>query len=194
MLSRDILLAVAAYFIGALPSAYFFGRLFKGLDIRRVGSGNVGAMNTLKEVGYLPGALTLLLDAGKGALAVCLAVALGNWPLLPLLAALLAIAGHNFNIFLKFKGGKGLGTLLGALLLLSPVTIVYILPLAVLLALLIRDTNTAMGLSVLTLPLFWGLQKGELTWCAAGAVISLVIVVKHLRDFQAYRQGRRKLL
>lgn len=189
----DILLALAAYFAGAIPSAYLFGRLFKGLDIRRVGSGNVGAMNTLKEVGCLPGALTLLLDAGKGALAVYLAAALGNWPLLPLLAALLAITGHNFNIFLKFKGGKGLGTLAGSLLMLSPLTVVFILPLAGLLALLLRDTNTAMGLTVLTLPLFWGIQKGEWAWCVAGAAISLVVVVKHLGDFQAYRQGRRKL-
>ncbi len=189
----DYLLALVAYFIGALPSAYLFGRLFKHLDIRRVGSGNVGALNTFKHIGYLPGILTLLFDVGKGSLAVFLATNYGNWTLLPLLAAFLVILGHNYNIFLGFKGGKGLGCLIGALLVILPVTIIYVFVLVAVLALLLRDTNTAAGLGILSLPIFLGLQKGEWPFFLAGAAIAALIMIKHLHDFRAYRQGRRKL-
>lgn len=190
----DIIMIAVAYFIGTFPSAYLCGRLFKGLDIRQTGSGNVGAMNTMKHVGYLPGILTLVADVVKGALAVYLATLYGSWPLIPLLAAFFVVLGHNYNIFLGLKGGKGLGSLTGSMLVLSPITFLYILALVILIALLIRDTNTASGLGILTLPVILGLQKGELAFYLVGAAISLIVAVKHIRDFKAYLQGRRRLI
>jgi acyl phosphate:glycerol-3-phosphate acyltransferase len=104
------------------------------------------------------------------------------------------VLGHNYNIFLGLKGGKGLGSLTGSMLVLSPITFLYILALVILIALLIRDTNTASGLGILTLPVILGLQKGELAFYLVGAAISLLVAVKHIRDFKAYLQGRRRLI
>jgi acyl phosphate:glycerol-3-phosphate acyltransferase len=183
----------AAYLLGTFPSAYLCGTLFKGLDIRVSGSGNVGAMNTAREVGILPGIITMLLDLLKALLAVYLAIRFGISPFMPLLAGLLAILGHNYNIFLGFKGGKGLASLAGVLILLSPLTIVYLLLLYLTLILLIRDTNAAAGVGILSLPLFLGLNAGDPARYFFGAAIALLIFLKHLHDFKAYREGRRKI-
>lgn len=189
---QDVLIAVLAFCLGAFPSAYLLTKLFRGLDIRRAGSGNVGGMNTIRVAGKLPGVLTIILDIGKGALAVYLAVRYGSeW--LPLLAAFLAVLGHNFNPFLGFQGGKGLGASVGVLLVLSPLTFVYLIILIAVLILPLRDTNTAAGIGVVAMPLVFWLQFHEWPWVLMGAALALIIVLKHVNDFRAYAQGRRKL-
>ncbi len=191
----DFLLpAVPAYLLGTFPSAYIFTKLFSGMDIRKLGSGNVGGMNTIRSVGKLPGLMTIAADIGKGILAVYLARALGGGQAALLLAAFLAVMGHNYNPFLGFKGGKGLGTSLGALLALSPLTVLVMLLFIAVLLFLLRDSNTAAGLGIAALPaVFWFIYRDWL-WVAAGAALALVIAVKHARDFKAYRNGRRKLI
>jgi acyl phosphate:glycerol-3-phosphate acyltransferase len=188
----DIFLAFIAYFLGTFPSAFICGKIFRGQDIRVSGSGNVGAMNAAREFGILPGILTLLFDFMKGFLAVYLAFSFGISPFIPLIAALLVVLGHNFNIFLGFKGGKGLASLAGTLILLAPMIIVYMLALYLVLIFLIRDTNTAAGVGIFSLPLFLGFQTGALAGYVIGAAIAVVIFIKHLRDFKAYALGRRK--
>lgn len=181
------------YLIGAFPSAYVFGRVFKGVDIRRVGSGNVGGMNTIREAGLLPGMLTIVMDITKGYLAVYLAPVLSESPAMPLLAAFLVVLGHNFNIFLGFKGGKGLATTLGAFLLLSPMTIAFLLLLMALFSLILKDVNSSAGLTAFLLPAVLWFQYYHWGWVLVGAALSMIIVIKHLPDFSAYRKGRRKM-
>lgn len=186
--------AIMAYLIGAFPSAYVFGRLFKGVDIRKVGSGNVGGMNTVKEAGLAAGLLTIAVDAGKGALAVYLASLVGGGPYNLPAAAFMVIFGHNFNPFLGLKGGKGLATTLGAFLVLSPQALLFMLLLAIALAVVLRDTNTAAGGAAALFPvLFWVLFQ-DWTWVIFGSALGLVIVIKHIKDFRAYARGRRKLI
>ncbi len=187
-------LGILAYLIGAFPSAYIFGRLFRGVDIRKVGSGNVGGMNTVKEAGPLPGILTIIFDIGKGMLGVYLASALSENPALPLLAAFLVVLGHNFNIFLGFKGGKGLATTLGAFLMLSSLTIAILLVLMALFSLVLRDTNTGAGTAAVLLPAVFWFQYHDWGWVLVGAAMAIVIVAKHIPDFKSYRKGRRKLV
>ena len=117
---------VSSYLIGSIPTAYLFVRFLKGADIRKVGSGNVGATNALRVLGKGPGVLVLLLDIFKGFAAV---VFLGNYFVnkpgfleghnLLILMGLCCICGHNWTIFLQFKGGKGIATSFGVLLALS---------------------------------------------------------------------------
>jgi glycerol-3-phosphate acyltransferase PlsY len=197
---------VAGYLLGSFPSAYLTGRLFSGRDIRKVGSGNVGGMNTLRNIGPAAGILTGICDAGKGALAVWAALHFGpagaaggvelvgpaGWA--PLAAMVGAVTGHNWMLFLGFKGGKGLGTTFGALLVLAPLLALAFLGLIGLGALITRDSNVGAGLAALAQPVALGWGGGwDPAWIIAGAGLALVIALKHRPDFAAYRAGRRRM-
>jgi acyl phosphate:glycerol-3-phosphate acyltransferase len=109
-----------AYLIGAFPSAFLVGYFRKGLDIRKIGSRNMGAMNTFYNVGFWWGMLVLLMDIGKGALAVAVTWWLTGSSNFQLAGGVAAVVGHNFPVFLKFKGGKGGATCIGILAYLMP--------------------------------------------------------------------------
>ncbi|MBC7338664.1 MAG: glycerol-3-phosphate acyltransferase [Firmicutes bacterium] len=112
-------LALASYLIGSFPSGYLIGRAVRGLDIRRVGTGNVGTTNVVRNVGWPAGILTALLDAGKG-MGVVLLAREGWGPTAPLLALPCAVIGHNWPVWLRFHGGGGLATFVGGLALMVP--------------------------------------------------------------------------
>jgi len=121
--------AAASYFVGAVPFGYLVAKA-RGVDIRRVGSGNIGATNVFRTMGKGPGILTLVLDALKGFLPVwllpVLAAAYSSPPhpqFLKLVCACAAVAGHNWPVTLRFKGGKGVATSAGALLAVSPLAV-----------------------------------------------------------------------
>jgi len=111
---------ICAYLIGSIPSAYIAGRLRKRVDIREVGSRNVGAMNVFYKVGFAPGLLVLAADIGKGAAAVALARWLGVPFIAELFAGVAAVIGHGFPVFLRFRGGRGGATCIGILIFLMP--------------------------------------------------------------------------
>lgn len=114
------------YLVGSVPTALLMGRMLKRIDIRQSGSGNVGAANTFRVLGPLPGVICLLLDAGKGVLAVLVIAVLfsATSPLsvtmTKILAGAIAITGHIFPVWIGFKGGKGVGTGAGVLFSLLP--------------------------------------------------------------------------
>ena len=117
---QTLLAALAAYLLGSFPSAYLLARL-KGRDIFAVGSGNMGAMNTARNLGYGLGALVFLLDVGKGVLASYLGLLIGGESLAPAFAACVGVAaGHAWSLFAGFRGGKALATGWGAVTLLLP--------------------------------------------------------------------------
>ncbi len=116
-----IVAIICGYLLGSIPSAYLAARLRKGIDIREVGSKNMGAMNAYYEVGRVEAILVLLTDVGKGIVAILIARYLLGVPLLfQLLTAFAAVIGHSFPVFLKFRGGKGGATTFGILLFLMP--------------------------------------------------------------------------
>ncbi|MFH1003819.1 MAG: glycerol-3-phosphate acyltransferase [Chloroflexota bacterium] len=105
---NGVIAVIAGYLLGSIPTAYIAGRLARGEDIRRLGGGNIGGLNTYREVGMAAGVAVVLVDIGKGAAAVAIAY----WPLQlsppwVLATALAAILGHMWMAFLKFSGGKG---------------------------------------------------------------------------------------
>jgi glycerol-3-phosphate acyltransferase PlsY len=126
MIIHIVIAIVIGYLLGSFPSAYLVGRLRKGIDIREVGSRNMGAMNVYYEVGLLEAVLVTLADLGKGIGAVLLVRWLSGSPLvspfdlLTGLTSAAAVIGHVFPIFLKFRGGKGGATAIGILLFLMP--------------------------------------------------------------------------
>ena len=120
---------ILGYLLGSTPSAIIIGRAFKGIDIRDYGSKNAGFTNVYRVLGPLPAAIVLIVDVGKGMVAVLLLTQISfdpaalNLVSLKILAAISVILGHVFPIFSGFKGGKGIGTGLGALFSLMPVEI-----------------------------------------------------------------------
>ncbi|MBI2909665.1 MAG: glycerol-3-phosphate 1-O-acyltransferase PlsY [Chloroflexi bacterium] len=110
------------YLVGAIPFGFVAGKVCRGIDIREFGSGSIGATNTLRTLGKLPSALVLLGDIGKGAAAVLLArFLLGPDAMgVEVAAALAAVAGHNWPVYIGFKGGKGVSTSIGALVMIAP--------------------------------------------------------------------------
>jgi len=121
LLTAYNLLLVLAYLLGSIPFGLLLAKLFGGSDLRKSGSGNIGATNVARVVGPAAGILTLLLDAAKGALAVWLVGRLsGQSATLIMLAGVVALLGHCFPVWLKFKGGKGVATALGVFLMLAP--------------------------------------------------------------------------
>jgi glycerol-3-phosphate acyltransferase PlsY len=116
---RIALSLVLAYLLGSVPFAYIFGRI-KGIDIRKVGDRNVGAFNAFRHLGLGWGSATLAADIGKGALSILAAKALGASELVVFMAGVAAVIGHNWPVFLRFKGGRGLAVVIGVLLALLP--------------------------------------------------------------------------
>jgi len=115
---KIVLSVVVSYLIGSIPTAYLFGRVLKGIDIRQHGSGNVGATNAFRILGKGPGTAVLLIDVLKGAFVTSLVADLFGLtdPLARVLLGLVVVCGHNWTVFLNFKGGKGIATSLGVLI------------------------------------------------------------------------------
>ena len=106
---------IGAYLLGSIPTAYIIGKFRKGTDIREVGSKNMGAMNVIYNVGFWWGALVLAIDIGKGVIAMFIAKVLNIPELAYYATGVVVILGHNFPVFLKFRGGKGGATAVGVL-------------------------------------------------------------------------------
>jgi glycerol-3-phosphate acyltransferase PlsY len=190
--------ALAAYLIGSVPTGYLMGRA-RGVDIRKVGSGNIGATNVMRTLGKPIGIAVLLADALKGALPVALLPGLaarlgpgmgsGTGEGLALCAALGAVLGHNYTCWLRFKGGKGIATSAGALLVLMPKA----LGLTVLLWAVVmgfgRWVSLASVVAATALPfIVWG-TGGSRTLIAAAAVLGAMAVYKHRANLQRLRAG-----
>lgn len=144
------LLGLAAYLIGSIPPAYYLVRLVKGVDLREVGSKNVGTLNTYHHVGAWGAGLVLFLDVGKGALAVFLPALAAPWVDTPewavYVTGLLVVAGHNWTFLLGFRGGKGAATIIGVCLAYVPLPTLMALAPGILALLLAR--NAIVGLAV----------------------------------------------
>jgi glycerol-3-phosphate acyltransferase PlsY len=148
----NYLLIVLSYLIGTLPFAYMAGRFYKGIDIREIGDRNAGASNISRHVGSTAGMIVLGSDISKGVLAVLLAQAVATQPI-ALWCGLAAVAGHNWPVFFKFRGGRGMSITIGILLALVTIPMA-IVSIAGLLSLLKKRSLIFTGVIMwVTLPL-----------------------------------------
>jgi acyl phosphate:glycerol-3-phosphate acyltransferase len=195
---RVLLIAATSYLLGSIPFGYLLVRFFHGEDVRQSGSGNIGATNVSRKSPAL-GVSTLLLDAGKGAAAVVLSVYLcgRTWsspaPYCAMsLAALFAVAGHMFPIWLKFRGGKGVATGLGSFVIIAPKAVLIAAGIFVVVVLAFRYISLGSIVSVLSFPvLAWLLHQYGNGWPALAfmGMTSLLIVVKHHQNITRLRAG-----
>jgi glycerol-3-phosphate acyltransferase PlsY len=177
-----------AYLLGSIPFGFLLVRLGEGKDIRRYGSGNIGATNVYRR-SRAAGILTLALDAAKGTLAVLAAGWLGGGMEWQAVAALFAIAGHVFTPWLRFKGGKGVATGCGAFLALSPLAVATTLAVFALVLALSRYISAASMTAAAAFPLiarFYGAPAPVLLWASMGVVL---IIARHHENIRRLRAG-----
>jgi len=190
-----ISIPAAAYLLGSIPFGLLLGKLFGAADVRKAGSGNIGATNVARVAGLAAGILTLLLDAGKGALAVFLAARLSHesstWMMI---AGLAVLAGHCFPIWLGFHGGKGVATAAGVLLVLCPIAFLAAVILFVLVVIYWRFVSLGSLSAAAAMPLliyfFWAPHHAPPYAVTFGSLAAaLLIVFKHDANIQRLVQG-----
>lgn len=187
-----------SYFLGAVPTAYIFGKLYKGIDIRQHGSGNVGATNVFRVLGKGPGIIVLVLDVLKGTLAVTVVADFFGLTQVfhRILLALVVVSGHNWTVFLNFKGGKGIATSLGVLIGLT-LKIAAIRPVllgAVLIWLVSFLASGFVSLSSIVagvfLPLLMVLTGQSIELIVLGTIFCVFVVLRHRPNIRRLLRGQ----
>lgn len=198
-----LIIVALSYLLGSIPFGYILVRIFHGQDVRESGSGNIGATNVARSSPVL-GIFTLLLDAAKGASAVMVAVLISQlWYLgrpvyeadtaiRAALAAFLAVLGHMFPIWLKFKGGKGVATSLGSFALIAPKTTLIMIGIFAITLFAFRFVSLSSIFAVVLFPLpVWLLREyhGEPLVLALISASSILIVMKHHENIRRLLVG-----
>lgn len=181
---RWIIVIAVAYLLGSIPWGIILGKKTKGIDIRNFGSGNIGATNAYRTLGKLPGILVFLGDVLKGVLAVIIARYIIDSSLSLALAGIMAVVGHNYSIFLKFKGGKGVSTALGALVVLAPYVALISAIIWGLVIGLSRYVSLGSIVAALSVPILMWLFKVPLAYFVFGCLVSFLIIFRHKENIK----------
>jgi glycerol-3-phosphate acyltransferase PlsY len=176
---RDLVLLAAGYLLGSIPFGVVIARVASDVDLRRVGSGNIGATNVLRAVGKGAAALTLVGDIGKGALAVGLARWTGASAALVALVGLAAVLGHLFPVWAGFRGGKGVATTLGVILGAMPIVGGLLLAIWLAVAAITRYSSLAALAATVTMPLLAWLVDGRPAMIGLSGALLVLVVVRH---------------
>jgi glycerol-3-phosphate acyltransferase PlsY len=183
------LVITAAYLIGSVPFALLLARRWGSGDLRRAGSGNLGAANVLRTSGVLAAVLVALLDVGKGAASVLLAQRLSGGPTAPALAGLAAVLGHVYPVWLGFRGGKGVATACGAFAMLTPVALAPALGIFVAGVWVTRYVSVGSVLASAALPPMAYASGSSLAAVVAALAASALIVFRHRSNLRRVRAG-----
>ena len=173
-------LGLGAYLLGSVPTAYIMVRLVTGHDIRRLGSRNAGALNTYQQVGTWRAMPVLIVDAGKGMLAVLVPIWLGapHWTVS--VTTTLVVAGHNWPVFLGFRGGKGAAAIFGVSLALVPVLTLITLAPVVLIVLAVRNVVLGVAFGFLMLNILLLVSGRDAEQVALCMFLTLMVSVTYL--------------
>jgi len=171
----DLLAVLAAYLMGSIPFAQLLSKR-RGIDLRRVGSGNVGASNVLRTLGVRPAVLAMMLDAVKGTVAVLIAQRLTNGVAAPVAAGLASMIGHVYPVWLRFRGGKGVATAAGAFAVLTPAAAVVAVGAFLLTVALTRFISVGSMVAALTLAA-WAIASDAPRIVEVGAAIGAALVL-----------------
>lgn len=177
---NTVIAIIIGYLLGSIPSAYIAGRLKKGVDIREVGGGNMGALNVIREIGWAAGSFVLFADLGKGILAVLLARWLGLELLWILVTGFAAVAGHNWPVFLKFSGGKGGATIMGVLLALVPLEFLSGFVITAIIVIITSNPALGMGIGLAVVPLFIWWYNGSGLLIGYAIFLALFVVARFI--------------
>ena len=186
--AMEIIVVIFSYLLGSIPTGYIVGAL-AGVDIRKVGSGNIGATNVARVVGKKRGLLTLIADVGKGFIPVFVAGRLGLSHTAVALVAIAAFLGHLYPLFLKFRGGKGVATALGILLAIAPMATLVSMAVFAVVAVSSRLVSLGSIVAALTAPIMlWSLSYSP-TVIATGVFLAVMITMRHRDNIQRLFAG-----
>ncbi len=199
LIAKIALVAIPSYIVGAIPASFIMGKIARGIDLREHGSGNLGAANTFRVLGRRAAVPVLLFDIGKGFFAVWFVSGSMDGAIwFSLLAAVSVVIGHNYSVFVRFSGGKGVGTTAGAFLALAPYAVLICVVIWIVTLLLTRIVSLASMVAAVLLPVSVYLSNLFLGAETHGSVLLLSIVVavlviyKHRPNIQRLREGSEK--
>ncbi|MDS3860405.1 glycerol-3-phosphate 1-O-acyltransferase PlsY [Thermosynechococcaceae cyanobacterium BACA0444] len=192
-------LGLISYLLGSIPTGYLLGKWLKGIDIRDCGSGSTGATNVLRNLGWPAGLTVLIVDIGKGAVAI----SLGRWGLagwsndlgglaqagVLILLGLLAVIGHSQPIWLRFKGGKSVATSLGVLLALNWPTGLATLGVFLVVLGLSRIVSLGSIIAAMSLPIWFWVFGQPVPYIGLGVCMGLFVIWRHQSNIQRLWQG-----
>ena len=184
-----IIIPIVAYLIGSIPFGYLIVRRKIGADIRQTGSGGTGATNVSRRAGKMAGVLTLLLDAAKGCVAVLVAKAASGDDWVIAAAAIAALVGHIYPVWLGFRGGKGVATGVGIFLVLAPVAVLFAGVIFVAIVALTRYVSLGSIIAAMLIPVFVWLLSDLRPLLIAAVVGAALIVFAHRGNIQRLASG-----
>lgn len=186
---KIFLLLIAGVLLGSIPFGIIIAKL-KGVNLKKVGSGNIGATNVLRSLGKWPAALTLIGDILKGTMAVVIGRLFEVESGIEGLIGISAILGHNFSVFLGFRGGKGVATSIGVLLVYAPVAALLTLVLWLAVVFLTKYSSLGAIVSLGILPFtFLLMYPGEREKLIIAISIAVIILVRHRDNLQRLMKG-----
>ncbi len=187
-MTKNILLLFLSFILGSIPFGIIIAKI-TGVDLKKVGSGNIGATNVLRSIGKWPAVLTLLGDILKGTLAVAIGKYSGVEPLYEGLMGISAILGHNFSLFLGLRGGKGVATSLGVLMLYTPRVFFFTLVIWLMIVFFTKYSSLGAIVSFGLLPINIILFDYDKTKLLIAILISLFILMRHRENIQRLMKG-----
>lgn len=189
-----ILLAILlSYLLGSVPVGYLIAKAVKGVDVRRHGSGNIGATNVARVVGKGAGIVTLILDILKGLIVVTLIPLLaggGRADLVRISCAIAVVAGHNWTVFLRFRGGKGVATTAGAFIGLVPMVFLSAFCIWTVVFVLSKYVSLASIIAAVSLSLFLVVYGEPVSFQILGVVVAIVGIIRHKENIKRLLAGK----
>ncbi|HKM42528.1 MAG TPA: glycerol-3-phosphate 1-O-acyltransferase PlsY [Limnochordia bacterium] len=186
---KYILILAVSYLLGSIPFGFLIARWWAKVDVREHGSGNIGMTNVLRTTGWFCALLTLIGDMGKGVVAVLLARHFLFEPTWALVAGILAVVGHNWPIFLRFKGGKGVATVAGVLVAYQPIVAAILVVIWLAVLLIWRYISLASVVVAFCLPIALAVLQARPVEIILAIVVAAFTIIRHRSNIERLRQG-----
>ncbi len=186
---EGLLAILSSYILGSISFGYLAGKLVTGIDIREYGSTSTGTTNTLRIIGVIPAIIVMILDIAKGIIAVLIAQLVANHGMYVLLSGLAVVAGHNWPLFLRFRGGRGSATIVGVLIALVPKISVIVMLVGISITVLTRYVSLGSIIAALLLPILMLIYSMPSEHVVFGSALGILLIYQHRSNIRRLLSG-----